>query len=105
MKPLDWVELARAAAGLGAVGVTPLQEIRTLSGLEFLEGMLSGRFPPPPIATAADMVLAHVERGVAIFQGTPGFRFYNPLGTVHGGWISTMLDSCMACSAQTMLEA
>lgn len=50
------------------------------------------------------MTLIHVERGVAIFQGMPGFRFYNPLSTVHGGWISVMLDSCMGCSVHTMLE-
>jgi uncharacterized protein (TIGR00369 family) len=101
----NWTEQGHtAAAGIGKPGVTPLEQVRNTSGLEFLQGMLDGRFPPPPIASANDMILYRVELGVAIFQGTPGFRFYNPLGTVHGGWISTLLDSCMGCAIHTRLE-
>jgi len=105
MKPPNWAEQGRrAAAGLAEPGVTPLEQVRTLSGMEFLQGMLQGKFPPPPIAAAADMILYRVESGIAVFQGTPGARFYNPLGTVHGGWISTLLDSCMGCAVHSMLE-
>jgi uncharacterized protein (TIGR00369 family) len=105
MKPSAWTEQGIAlAARFSQPGVTPLEQARTLPGIEFLQGMLDGRFPPPPIAAATDMILLSVERGAAVFQGSPGFRFYNPLGTVHGGWISTLLDSCMGCAVHTMIE-
>jgi uncharacterized protein (TIGR00369 family) len=104
MNQPTWTEQGQsAAAGFAEAGVTPLEQVRNVSGMEFLQGMLQGRFPPPPIAAAADMILYRVEPGIAIFQGTPGFRFYNPLGTVHGGWVSTLLDSCMGCAIHTMI--
>lgn len=106
MEKPGWTAEGRAAAAqFTEAGVTPMEVVRTLSGMEFLEGMRAGRYPPPPIAIACDMMLFHVERGVAVFQGQPGFKFYNPLGTVHGGWISTLLDSCMGCAVHSMLEA
>ena len=105
MKTSDWAEQGRkVAAGFGEPGVTPMETVRTHTGLEFLLGMMQGRYPPAPIAHSCDFILFHVERGVAIFQGNPGFRFYNPLGTVHGGWISTLLDSCMGCAVHTMMD-
>lgn len=105
MNQPNWTEQGRSAsASFAAEGVTPLEQVRNTSGMEFLQGMLEGRFPPQPIAAAADMILYRVEPGTAVFQGTPGFRFYNPLGTVHGGWISTLLDSCMGCAVHTMLD-
>lgn len=86
MEKAGWAAQGRAAtANFAEATVTPIEVVRTLSGMEFLEGMRAGRYPPPPIASACDMMLFHVERGVAVFQGTPGFKFYNPLGTVHGG--------------------
>jgi uncharacterized protein (TIGR00369 family) len=104
MDQANWTEQGRSAAtAFAEPGVTPLEDVRELSGIEFLQGMLQGRLPPPPIAAASDMILYHVEPGVAVFQGTPGFRFYNPLGTVHGGWISTLLDSCMGCAIHSRL--
>jgi uncharacterized protein (TIGR00369 family) len=103
---MNWTEQGRTAeARFAPAGVTPLEQVRALSGIEFMQGMLDGRFPQPPIAGASSMMLLHVERGVAVFQGTPDFRYYNPLGTVHGGWISTLLDSCLGCAIHTMLEA
>jgi uncharacterized protein (TIGR00369 family) len=105
MDQANWTEQGRSAAiAFAEPGVTPIEDVRALSGIEFLQGMLQGRFPPPPIARATDMILYRVEPGMAIFQGTPGFRFYNPLGTVHGGWISTLLDSCMGCAIHSMLD-
>ena len=35
------------------------------------------------------------------FRGTPDFAHSNPMGTVHGGWYGTLLDSCMACAVMT----
>src|SRR5262245_8189795 len=47
--------------------------------------------------------LVEVEHGRAVFEGTPAFQHYNPLGTVHGGYAATLLDSCMGCCVHTTL--
>ncbi|NDH35240.1 MAG: PaaI family thioesterase [Betaproteobacteria bacterium] len=47
----------------------------------------------------------HVAPGVAVFQGKPMLRHYNPLGTVHGGWFCTLLDSALGCAVHTTLPA
>jgi len=86
-------------------GVTPLAQVKHLSGLEFLQGMLDGRFPPPPIGAALKFELVEVEHGRAVFEAVPEFAFYNPIGVVHGGYAATLLDSCMGCAVQTALPA
>ncbi|MEL6677492.1 MAG: PaaI family thioesterase [Pseudomonadota bacterium] len=81
------------------------EELAKLSGLDFLQGIVDGRLPAPPIAKTLDYRLDRVSRGEAVFRGTPGFAAMNPIGSVHGGWFGTLLDSCMACAVQSTLEA
>lgn len=89
----------------GGVGVVPLEQVAGMSGMEFLTRMAAGELPAPPIAQTLGFVLTEVAPGRAVFAGTPTLAHYNPIGSVHGGWIATLLDSCMACSVHTMLEA
>ena len=84
-------------------GVVPVDVIRPLSGLEFMKALSEGRFPRPPIANLLDFQPVEVEPGRAVFTATPGEEHYNPLGSVHGGYISTLLDSCMGCAVHTRL--
>jgi uncharacterized protein (TIGR00369 family) len=84
-------------------GVVPVDVIRPLSGYEFMKALRDGRFPRPPIANLVDFQLVEVELGRAVFAATPGEEHYNPLGSVHGGYISTLLDSCMGCAVHTRL--
>lgn len=86
-------------------GVTPVEEVKKLSGLDFLRGIRDGRFPPAPIAHLLGFALSEVEEGRALFVGTPGFQLYNPIGSVHGGYIATLLDSCMSCAVHTTAPA
>jgi uncharacterized protein (TIGR00369 family) len=86
-------------------GVVPMERVKHLSGLEFMQGLIDGKFPPPPIAAALKFRLAKVEHGFAVFEGEPEFAFYNPIGTVHGGYAATLLDSCMGCAVHTSLQA
>jgi uncharacterized protein (TIGR00369 family) len=65
--------------------------------------MLAGELPPPPITTTLRFRLAEASLGHAEFQGTPAFEHYNPLGGVHGGWMATLLDSCVGCAVHTLL--
>ena len=84
-------------------GVVPVEVVRHLSGLDFIKGLSEGRFPRPPIADLMDFQVVEVEPGRAVFAATPGEQHYNPLGSVHGGYISTLLDSCMGCAVHTRL--
>jgi uncharacterized protein (TIGR00369 family) len=86
-------------------GVTPLDQVKHLTGLEFMQGILEGRFPPAPIAAALKFELTAIERGRTVFEGVPEFAFFNPIGSVHGGYAATLLDSCMGCAVHTTLPA
>ena len=85
------------------VGVVPTEALAAVSGLTFLHGVIDGRYPVPPIADLIGFSLTEVDFGRAVFHGTPEFKHYNPLGTVHGGYAATLLDSCMGCSVHTTL--
>lgn len=102
----EWEELIRRTREHAApVGVVTHDDVRTMNGMQLFEAMIAGRLPPPPITRTLGFILTRVEPGRAVFHGKPEFDHYNPLGTVHGGWISTLLDSCMACAVHTTLAA
>jgi hypothetical protein len=44
-------------------GVTPLDQVKHLSGLDFMQGILEGRFAPPPITATLKFELVEVEHG------------------------------------------
>ncbi|HJW11544.1 MAG TPA: PaaI family thioesterase [Albitalea sp.] len=75
------------------------------SGIEIFQAMLAGEIPVPPISETLDFILVEAEPGRVQFQGKPQFEHYNPMGTVHGGWIATLLDSALACAVHTLLPA
>jgi uncharacterized protein (TIGR00369 family) len=85
------------------VGLVDAKTAASLSGLELLTEMAAGRLPGPPIMETLDFRLVEVEQGRAVFEGTPGLKHYNPLGTVHGGYSATLLDSCMGCAVHSTL--
>lgn len=66
---------------------------------------MSGELPYPPMNDTMNMTLLEVDDGRAVFQGIPLLQHYNPLGTVHGGWFSTLLDSALGCAVQSTLAA
>ncbi len=84
-------------------GLIPAEIVAAMTGLELLTGMIAGRLPGPPIMETLDFKAAEVEFGRAVFEGVPQFKHYNPLGTVHGGYTATLLDSCMGCAVHTTL--
>ena len=75
------------------------------SGLAFLQGLIDGVHPPPPFSRATGIYLTSVAEGRAVFTGVPSEAFLNPIGTIHGGWTSALLDSAMACAVHTTLQA
>lgn len=78
-------------------------EALKLSGLEFMQAILAGENPAPPISTTMGYTLHSIEKGRAVFRGTPEFKFTNPMGTLHGGWYGTLLDSAMACAVMSCI--
>ena len=80
--------------------VTPDKAL-SMSGLDYMRGILSGDLPGPPIGATLGYELHAVDAGRVVFRGTPTFDFCNPMGTVHGGWYGTLLDSSMACAVMT----
>jgi uncharacterized protein (TIGR00369 family) len=105
----EWLDLEaqirqRLATGRGP-GVSSLSDIDGLNGLEMMQGVLDGRLPFAPISQTLDYLLVEVDAGRAVFQGTPSEAHLNPLGTIHGGWFATLLDSALGCAVHTRMPA
>ena len=90
----SWTDPAEYAALIGS-----------RSGLELLRAMSSGELPAPPVMHLIDMAGLEVEEGSVTVHLDPQEFHYNPLGTVHGGVLSTLLDTAAACSVHSTLPA
>ena len=89
-RQLTWQDpVASAALGAGK------------SGLEYVRAIQAGEIPPPPIAVVMNFSIAELDEGRAVFIGEPGEEHYNPIGVVHGGYASTILDSVLGCAVHT----
>ena len=86
-------------------GVTPLQVMASMTGLDFVRAIFDGRLPAPPIMQSIEPFDSTAEPGVIAFHSIPGFRHYNPIGSVHGGYAATLLDSAMGLAVHTALPA
>ena len=86
-------------------GVADPKDIAGMSGKEFLQALIDGRLPAPPITQPLTMWLSEIGDGYAVFEGEPGPHLLNPQGTVHGGWALTLIDSATTCAALTLLPA
>jgi uncharacterized protein (TIGR00369 family) len=76
-----------------------------LSGIDALEKMKSGELPPPPIMILMNGRIAKLSEGRVVFEAEPAEYHFNPIGSVHGGYAATMLDTAMACSIHSCLPA
>jgi uncharacterized protein (TIGR00369 family) len=73
-----------------------------LSGLDQLRAMIA-QDSQPPIGKTLDFALVEVEEGRAVFEGNPDMRVYNPIGSVHGGYAATLLDSACGIAVHSKL--
>lgn len=78
---------------------------RALSGLDYLQKLIRGELPPPPIAVLLNFRLSEITEGRAVFVCDPAEYHYNPIGLVHGGLAATLLDSAMGCAVHSTLPA
>lgn len=86
-------------------GVCTPEDMAGLSGIEFLRAMIEGRLPAPPIAERLGFRLVEVAPGRAVFEGEAGPHLLNPLGSVHGGFALTLIDSAAGCAVHSELHA
>lgn len=93
----------RMLAGGGKAGLASLDQLVGKTGLQQMQAMLDGATPYPHITDTMDFALVEIGEGRAVFQGTPQLKHYNPLGSVHGGWYATLLDSAVGCAVHTTM--
>lgn len=84
------------------VGTVDMVDAAKMSGLEMMQGICGGTLPGPSIGAAMNFRMLEVEEGAVTFAGTPHDGVMNPIGTVHGGWAATILDSALACCVHTL---
>jgi uncharacterized protein (TIGR00369 family) len=105
----DWlaaeaVQHERMARGSGP-GVAQPEQVAGMDGLAMMTAILHGELPYAHIGRTLDFLFVQIERGRVIVQGRPGVAHLNPMGTVHGGWFATLLDSALGCAVHTMMPA
>jgi uncharacterized protein (TIGR00369 family) len=84
-------------------GVTPTEVMASMAGVDFVRAIFNGQLPAPPIMQTVEPFESTAEPGVVVMHSTPGFRHYNPIGSVHGGYAATLLDSAMGLAVHSML--
>jgi uncharacterized protein (TIGR00369 family) len=84
-------------------GVTPPHVMASMAGIDFVRAIFDGKLPAPPIMQGIEPFDSSAEPGVVVMHSTPGFRHYNPIGSVHGGYAATLLDSVMGLAVHSML--
>jgi uncharacterized protein (TIGR00369 family) len=77
----------------------------SLAGIVLLRKIFSGELPSPPIVETLDIESSSIEAGEVVFSLKPAEFHYNPIGSVHGGVIATILDSAAGCAVHSTLAA
>ena len=85
-------------------GIVERDALLNESGLDFMQGMVAGRHPHPPICQTIGFHFISVEPGHVRLQGFPELRHYNPIGTVHGGFAATLLDTAAGAAIFSTLS-
>ena len=84
-------------------GVTPPEVMASMRGIDFVRALFDGRLPAPPIMQTIEPFDQSAEPGMVAFSSEPGFRHYNPIGSVHGSYAAALLDSAMGLAVHSML--
>ena len=84
-------------------GVTPIEVMASMAGIDFVRAIFDGKLPAPPIMQTVEPFDSTAEPGLVVFHSVPGFRHCNPIGSVHGGYAATLLDSAMGLAVHSML--
>jgi uncharacterized protein (TIGR00369 family) len=93
---------ARNEQGPGP-GVLHRDAVASMDGMAQMRALLNGEAPHAHIGRTLDFMLIEIGPGRAVFQGRPAEAHLNPMGSVHGGWFATLLDSALGCAVHTMM--
>jgi uncharacterized protein (TIGR00369 family) len=85
-------------------GTVSAEQQRSMSGLEFVQGLASGGLPLNMIAQTLGYDVTEADKGRVVITLMPTEAHLNPAGTVHGGLTGTLLDSCMGLAVQSTLD-
>ena len=85
-------------------GVVSPDLLTSHDGLSFLRAIIAGTLPQPPIGETLGFHLVEADNGRAVFEALPEYRHYNPIGSVHGGFAATLLDSALGCAIFSTLQ-
>jgi uncharacterized protein (TIGR00369 family) len=85
-------------------GVVDSGILKSYDGLGFLKAIIAGTVPQPPICEVMGFHLTEADSGRAVFEGLPDLQHYNPIGSVHGGFAATLLDSALGCAIFSTLH-
>lgn len=86
-------------------GVASPSELVNKTGKEILQAIIDSELPQAAMSKVLNFWLVEVGDGIAVFEGEPSAEYLNPMGSVHGGWALTLLDSATACAANSVLPA
>lgn len=86
-------------------GCIPPELYLKCSGVDLFKMMIAADIPQPPISKIMCFSMVDAQVGKVVFKGTPNLTHYNPLGSVHGGWYGTIMDSALSCAVQSKLPA
>ena len=98
-------EPASASMSQGQAAVLTAEQIAAMDGLDYLHGLVAGRYAHPPMAALTGYRLVRVARGEVAIRAIAEARHRNPMGGVHGGWYGAVLDSVLGCAVMTGVRA
>jgi uncharacterized protein (TIGR00369 family) len=104
-QPSDLTDAARKRSYTWSDPALTARALATTSGIDILRGIGAGRLPRPPILDTLGIDPVEVEEGRVVFEMTPQEWHYNPIGSVHGGVLSTLVDSALGCAIHSQLPA
>lgn len=84
-------------------GVPAPADLTGRTGRQILQAIIDGELPQPPIAQTLSFWITEVGDGFAVFEGQPTAHLLNPMGSVHGGWALTLIDSAAGCAGLSLL--
>jgi uncharacterized protein (TIGR00369 family) len=91
------------AAASFVYGLPNPSEVAEMTGREMLQAMIDRKIPAPPIARTLNFWIVEVGDGYALFEAETKPDFLNPLGTIHGGWALTLIDTVTGVAGHTLL--